>query len=366
LRNPHNPIVDAARVGPPSSPDLEIVGVFNAGVAVVGDEVVLLLRVAEAVKDVPPSEVATPIFDVSSRRIVTKRWPRTQLEDGGADDSRVFRVDGSLYLSSISHLRRARSPSNDGVHFVVDPIPAVTADDALEAFGVEDPRITRLDDTWWVTYTAVSGAGGIATGLLRSTDDHLRTFERLGIIFAPPNRDVAIFPERIRGRAFALHRPMPHGGLGRTSIWLASSPSTDLRDWGQHHLVAGPRAGAWDDEKVGAGAVPFRIVLDDGRPAWLAIYHGVKSAPTTTYALGALLLDYERPHIVLARSAWPFLSPEAPYEREGFFGRVVFTCGAIHRKDDDVVRIYYGAADGVTCVADVPLTTILSGLAFEA
>jgi beta-1,2-mannobiose phosphorylase / 1,2-beta-oligomannan phosphorylase len=352
MRNPHNPIIDPTRVEP-SSPDLEVVGVFNAGVAAIADEIVLLLRVAEAPRDIPATEIAAPVLE--GGRIVIRRWSRAGLADVGTD-SRVFHADGELYLTSISHLRTARS--KDGVHFIVDRVPAVTAETALEAFGVEDPRITRLDDAWWVTYTAVSSAG-IATGLLRSTD--LRTFERRGIIFAPPNRDVAIFPERIDGRAVALHRPMTHG-LGRPSIWLASSPSRDLQDWGRHRLVAGPRAGAWDDEKIGAGAVPFRIVLD-GRPAWLAIYHGVKSTPTT-YALGALLLDYERPHVVLARSARPFLSPEAPYEREGFFGRVVFTCGAVLAPNPigDIVRVYYGAADGVTCLADVPLATILEGL----
>ncbi len=353
MRHPQNPILTPASVEP-SQPDLEVVGVFNAGVAAAGDEVVLLLRVAEAPRDVPRSEIAAPVFDADSRRIVVKRWLRERSGVEAGADTRVFSADGSVYLTSISHLRAARS--QDGVHFAIDPVPTVSAANALEAFGVEDPRITRVDDVWWVTYTAVSPAG-IASGLLRSDD--LRSYERRGIAFPPPNRDVAIFPERIGGRAVALHRPMPHG-LGRPSIWIASS--ADMRAWGEHRFVAGPRAGAWDDEKIGAGAVPFRVVRD-GRPAWLAIYHGVTSSPTT-YALGALLLDDERPYVVLARSRHPFLSPEAPYEREGFFGNVVFTCGAIPpRAPRDVVRIYYGAADGVTCIADVPLATILAGLA---
>lgn len=348
-RHPANPILTPASVTP-SSPDLAVVGVFNAGVAVSEGETVLLLRVAEAPRDLPDTEIAAPVFDPDTGAIVVKRWARTAAGVEAGTDSRVFIADGSLYLTSISHLRAARS--KDGVRFAVDEGPTVTAAHALEAFGVEDPRITRVDDAWWVTYTAVSSAG-IATGLLRSPD--LRTFERRGIVFPPPNRDVAIFPERIGGRAFAFHRPMPHG-LGRPSIWSASS--ADLQSWGDHRLVAGPRPGAWDDEKIGAGAVPFEVSVD-GRRAWLAIYHGVKSSPTT-YALGALLLDYEHPHVVLARSRQPFLSPEAPYEREGFFGRVVFTCGAVPNGDD--VRVYYGAADGVTCLADVPLSTILADL----
>jgi beta-1,2-mannobiose phosphorylase / 1,2-beta-oligomannan phosphorylase len=349
MRSTCNPILTSASV-PPSSPDLEVVGVFNAGVAVAGDETVLLLRVAEAAAGVPPSEIAAPLYDAGEDRIVVQRWRRDRTGVEAGTDSRVFHVDGVLYLTSISHLRTARS--KDGVRFLVDPTPAVTARTALEQYGVEDPRITRLDDAWWVTYTAVSSAG-IATGLLRSID--LRSFERCGIVFPPPNRDAAIFPERIGGRAVALHRPMPHG-LGRPSIWLATS--SDMRAWGDHRIVAVPRPGAWDDEKLGAGAVPVRIEWK-GRPAWLAIYHGVTAAPTT-YALGALVLDHQRPDVVLARSRSPFLSPEAPYEKEGFFGRVVFTCGAIVA--GGVARIYYGAADGVTCLADVPLDEILEGV----
>ncbi len=79
-----------------------------------------------------------------------------------------------------------------------------------------------------------------------------------------------------------------------------------------------------------------------------------------TYSLGALLLDARDPARVIARSREPILSPEAPYEREGFFGGVVFTCGAL--VEGDVVRAYYGAADGVTAVADLSLDEILSGL----
>ena len=79
-----------------------------------------------------------------------------------------------------------------------------------------------------------------------------------------------------------------------------------------------------------------------------------------TYSLGALLLDARDPARVIARSRDPILSPDAPYEREGFFGGVVFSCGLL--TDGDRVRIYYGAADGVTAVADLSLDEIMAGL----
>ena len=83
---------------------------------------------------------------------------------------------------------------------------------AYESFGIEDPRITFLDGRHWINYTAVSPLG-ITTGLASTRD--FKSFERHGLIFSPPNRDVTIFPEKIRGQYVALHRPMPEG-LGKS------------------------------------------------------------------------------------------------------------------------------------------------------
>ncbi len=344
-----NPILLPAQLTP-SRPDFEVVGVFNPGAIRVGEETVLLLRVAEAPREVPDGYVASPMYDPELGEIVVRTWPKST---PGLDltDSRLLVVAGDTFLTSISHFRRARSV--DGFQFQVDPVPAFSAGHALEAFGVEDPRITRIGDIYWVNYTAVSGAG-IATALASSRD--LASFERHGVIFSPPNRDVTIFPEQMQGRYWALHRPMPED-IGRPAIWLASSP--DLLAWGGHRLVASARVGMWDDLKIGGGAVPFRVDAN-GRQAWLAIYHGVTASPLT-YSLGALLLDAEDPGIVLGRSRKPILFPEAPYELNGFFANVTFTCGA--HAAGDLVRVYYGASDGVTCVADLSLAHILAGLA---
>jgi len=343
-----NPILTPAMVVA-SRPGFRVVGVFNPGVLRVGHETQLLLRVAEAPCDVAVDEVAAPIYDHPSRSVVIRTWKKST---PGIDtsDRRIIAVGGDTYLTSLSHLRLARSA--DGISFRVDTKPALEAAHPLEAFGLEDARITSIGGCYWINYTAVSSAG-IATALAKSDD--LITFERLGIILPPPNRDVAIFPERVGGRYLALHRPMPEG-IGRPSIWLASSP--DLLTWGEHRLVASPRPGKWDDLKIGGGAVPFRVMAF-GRDAWLVVYHGVTASPLT-YSLGALLLDADDPSRVLGRSRDPILAPEAPYEREGFFGNVVFTCGLY--VEGDVVRIYYGAADGVTCVADLSLAQILAGL----
>ena len=334
----------------PSRPDFEVLGVFNPAVARHDGQVVLLLRVAEAPRKMSSGLAAAPIFNSETNRVEIKQWLVTA--DGpDVSDPRLVVDNGRTWLTSMSHLRVARS--TDGIHFEVEALPALSAATPYESFGIEDPRITQLDGKYWITYTAVSHYG-IGTGLASTID--FRAFERHGIIFPPPNRNVTIFPEKIGGRYATLHRPMPEG-LGQHSIWTASS--LDLISWGNHRLVATPRPRGWDDAKVGAGAVPFRVHVG-GEDGWLSIYHGVTGDPPT-YSLGALLLNRHDPSRVRARSREPILKPETPYEREGFFGSVVFTCGAL--ADGDLVRVYYGAADGVTAVADLSLAEILSGLA---
>lgn len=348
-RAAENPIITPPRLKPSRS-GYEVIGVFNPACIRFGDDVILLLRVAEAPLKRAADDIAAPYFDAESGTVAVRRWAP---DAPGLDtsDPRVI-VDGErTWLTSISHFRVARS--RDGIHFDVSDMPAMSASTALESFGIEDPRITLLDGTYWINYSAVS-SHGIATALA-STRDFV-TFERHGVIFAPPNRDVTVFPERIRGRHVALHRPMPEG-IGEHAIWIATSP--DLMSWGDHRYVAGARAGMWDDAKVGGGAVPFRVRVGDS-DAWLAIYHGVSRVPLQ-YALGALLLDGDDPARVIARSRTPVLAPEAPYERRGFFDGIVFTCGLL--VDDDRVRVYYGAADGVTAVADLSLDAIIAGLA---
>jgi predicted GH43/DUF377 family glycosyl hydrolase len=136
-------------------------------------------------------------------------------------------------------------------------------------------------------------------------------------------------------------------------IWVADSG--DLVTWGNHRRLLGPRPGYWDEAKVGAGAVPFRI-----EQGWLEVYHGVDR--DNRYCLGAALLDSTEPWRVLARSTEPILEPQSDYECEGFFGNVVFSCGLLC--EDDKLRVYYGAADTTICYAELSLKEILDSLSF--
>ena len=115
----------------------------------------------------------------------------------------------------------------------------------------------------------------------------------------------------------------------------------------------GARTECWDEMKVGASAVPFKI-----EAGWLEIYHGADR--NNRYSLGAALLDGSRPWKVIARSERPILEPQAEYEIEGFFGNVVFSCGLLC--EDEKLKIYYGVADTAMCYAEIGLEEIIDSL----
>ncbi|MDR7416440.1 MAG: glycosidase [Armatimonadota bacterium] len=259
----------------------------------------------------------------------------------------LLRVEGTDGRSS---LHVARSPDGIG-SWRVDPEPLLSpdgGDERYEALGCEDPRVTFVEELgeWVIAYVAV-GPSGPAVALATTRD--FRSVRRLGLVLPPPNKDAALFPRRIRGRWWLLHRPSSGGA---EHIWVAESP--DLAFWGRPQLVLPERGGTWwDGARVGAGAVP--VETPEG---WLVIYHGVKVvAGVPNYRLGVALLDLENPARVTSRCAHPVLSPEAPYERVGNGFNIVFTCGALAR--EGMVWLYYGAADSCVALARARLADLV-------
>lgn len=342
-RPAENPIIKLQDV-PPSRPGYEVICVINAGVARLGSEVILLLRVVERPLNPDPTVYLAPIYSPSTGQVVVKEFSRSDPAFNFSDPRLIGAPDG-LYLTALSHLRLARS--QDGIHFTIASQPALFPENEYEAYGIEDPRITQIGYTYYVNYVAVSSLG-IVTALARTTD--FETFERLGIIFPPDNKDVEIFPETIDGKYYALHRPSI-SAFGKPEIWIAESP--DLLCWGNHRLLAGQRASGWEGGRIGGSAVPFRT-----ERGWVEIYHG--ATPDNRYCLGALLLDADQPWQVLARTARPILEPQAEYELHGFFDNVVFSCGALC--EDGLVKIYYGAADTVMAYAEISLADVMRAL----
>jgi predicted GH43/DUF377 family glycosyl hydrolase len=346
-----NPLITPAQVIP-SSQDLRVVSSFNAAALDWGGETLLLLRVAESPAPVAEDEVAVPIFTTTpdaSPRITVLHFHKSS---PGLDlrDPRGILYQGEQYLTTISHLRLARS--QDGMHFTIDQKPTLFPSELYEEYGIEDPRMTILDGRVYITYTAVS-RNGVCVALASTTD--FQHFTKHGLILPPENKNTVIFPERIQGEYLMIHRPTG-GSLGGLQMWLASS--SDLLHWGKYRPLMTKRAGMWDSVRIGAGAIPIRTAA-----GWLEIYHGVSAE--LGYCLGAVLLDLEDPSQILARSPIPLLKPETAYERSGFYSNVVFTCGATVSQslaEGTVVRIYYGAVDETTCRVDIPLEDILTHL----
>lgn len=339
-----NPLIVPADV-PPSRPDYQVVGVFNPGVIKYKGEVLLLLRAAERPKEKAPDEELAPILDPETKQIRCLKVKHSA-PDLEARDSRIFYYKGKMYLTSISHLRLARS--KDGRNFEIDPTPAVFPTEPYETSGAEDPRITQIGGEFYITYKVVSQQG-ICTALLRTKD--FKTFKRQGIIFCPENLDVVLFPEKIGGKYYALTRPVPRN-IGPRAIWLASS--YDLVHWGGHKMLLSPSAGGFDAGKVGASCVPIKTAA-----GWLEIYHAADQ--NDRYCLAAVLLDLKDPSKVIARSKEPLMQPEADYETAGFYGNVIFSCGAVVAPDR-TVTIYYGAADAVTAGAATTIDKIMNTL----
>ncbi len=267
----------------------EVAAVFNPGVADLGEEMVLLVRV---------------------------------------EDRR-----------GVSHLRVARSRNGvDGWRIADDPLLAPDHPHyPFEEWGCEDARITRLDTGLWIiAYTAYSRYG--PTVALATTED-FTSATRLGAVLSPLNKDAAVFPSKVNDQWVMLHRPVAGG---QEHIWYILGHE-DLVHWSLPGVLLPERGGPWwDGLKVGVGSPPIRT--EEG---WLLIYHGVKEvAGLLVYRLGLALLDLRDPRRLIRRAAQWVFAPEADYEKQGFAPNCVYTCGAVPRGDE--IWMYYGCAD--TCI----------------
>ncbi len=334
---------------PATSPAMRVIGAFNPGVAQCGEETALLVRVVEQPGETRAGFLPSPRV-AEDGQIVTDWLPETEQD---LSDPRVMihRTTGRLRLRFISHLRVAFS--RDGRTF--DRLgPAILPQGPYETFGLEDPRITPIGDTYWITAVGVSERG-ICTRLLSTTDFH--SFKRHGNILAPDNKDVLLFPETIAGRYAMLHRPMPMMPLHPPAMWLAFGP--DLTHWGEHtRLVLTGNDDSLTD-RVGGSTPPIRT-----EQGWLTLYHGSDKKPghegVGTYTAGALLLDLNHPERIIARSPKPLLIPEADFETTGFVDNVVFPTAAVPRGDE--LWVYYGAADEHTGVTALRMDEVLESL----
>jgi predicted GH43/DUF377 family glycosyl hydrolase len=224
--------------------------------------------------------------------------------------------------------------------------------DARGNSGCEDPRISKIDDTLYMAYTAFDGIHPTRVALTSiSEKDFLAkrwdkwSKPQLTTPDGINDKDTCILPEKVGGQFMLIHRIDPQ----------ICADFLDTLDFKKSRVtrcveIMGPRPGMWDSKKIGIAGPPIKTPK-----GWLLIYHGVSK--TSTYRLGAVLLDLNNPSVVLSRSVDTIFEPVEEYEKNGVVHNAVFSCGAILR--GDTLYIYYGGADTVLGVAKMSLKKLL-------
>jgi predicted GH43/DUF377 family glycosyl hydrolase len=281
-------------------------------------------------------------------------------------------------------IRFGLATSKDGVNFErEDNSPCFGPSiDGPDQGGVEDPRIIKFGDEFYVTYayrpfppgqywkfkhdtirlteTGIEAPkvlkDNIANSGLAVTKD-FKQWRRLGRITASnlDDRDVILFPEKINGKFVMLHRPKEWigdaYGCSRPAIWIKYSD--DLMVWNEPStlLLAGIE-NSWE-EKIGGSTPPLRT-----KDGWLVIYHGVENGGLGYYRVGVALLDIDDPTKVIARHSDWIMEPEHDYEIDGFYKGCVFPTGNVII--DDTLYVYYGAADKHIGLATCDINELLT------
>jgi len=222
--------------------------------------------------------------------------------------------------------------------------------------GCEDARITKIDDRFYMCYTAYNGHGParVAFTSISESDFRARKWKNwaLPVLISPDGMDdknACLVSEKINGKYAFFHR-LKH------TIWMDFVEDLNFehgRTLGGRSVMCA-RPDSWDSEKVGIAGPPIKV--DDG---WLLIYHAL-SSHDGQYRLGAAMIDIEKMEVT-SRLNYPILEPKAEYENKGLRPGTVFSCGAVLLGDD--LYVYYGGADEVICVATLELKCLIGALA---
>lgn len=253
------------------------------------------------------------------------------------------------------------SRSTDGVKFIPDsePVKFVCKPDEQELYDKVtlpnsgpligswyDPRICPVGNEYYVVY-CVGGDFGCRIAIGKTKD--FKTVEHVSFPLHVNNRNAVLFPEKINGEYWMLHRPQNTVQSG--CIWIASSP--DLKYWGNCEVVA-QAENYWENTKIGPAAPPIKT--DKG---WLIVYHGVfPNCNGINYGCGVMMLDLDNPRKVIGRCKDPIMFVKEPYEMIGQVPNVIFPGGVV-AEEDGTVKIYYGAADYVQCLATTTLEELI-------
>jgi len=274
----------------------------------------------------------------------------------------AFRNDyGSLKGQRIDGTNIGLALSDNGIGWQVQSKPCFTLE-GKEIIHVYDPHLTIIDGKCYMCFAMDTSHG--VRGCIAVTED-FEDFEILTMT-VPDNRNLVLFPERFNNMFVRLERPFPaySRGKDRFDIWISESP--DLKYWGNSQLLIGVEGVPFANSKIGPGAPPVKT-----HKGWLTIFHSVDVDPNRgkngweetwekRYSAGIMLLDLKDPMQVIGVYKEPLMAPEAPYEvKGGYRNNVIFPTGVILEESGEV-KIYYGAADTVVCLATAHVDDLLN------
>lgn len=225
--------------------------------------------------------------------------------------------------------------------------------------GCEDPRLTLIDDTLYMLYTAFDGWGSVRIALssIKLDDFKNKKWNRWTqpVLISPPgeiHKNWVLFPEKIRGQYAILHSITPEILIHYTDNLASFDGNKFIKSY---HGGGAFGENSWDNWVRGVGPTPIKTPL-----GWLVLYHAMDKNDPNRYKLGALILDLKNPAKILYKSKSPILEPDLHYENEGHKWGVIYSCGAVVK--DGELFVYYGGADKVVCVATIELKELLGDL----
>jgi len=288
--------------------------------------------------------------------------PEFDWESKAVFNPAAIKLEGEVHLlyramsqENVSVLGYARS--KDGYHIdersespVYKPRKKFEKKQNKDNSGCEDPRLTRIEDELFMTYTAFDGNRPTRIALSKiKVDDFLAqewNWSEPQLISPPGIDDKNSCIVKNKNRYVVFHRIYP-------CIWIDYVEDLNFNKWIKGSAIVKPRTNKWDSRKVGIAAPPLET-----EAGLLLLYHA--SDEDKKYRVGAVLLDTEDPMQVKARTEEPLLKPEENYEINGQVNNVVFPCGAV--KQDGKILIYYGGGDKVIAGAQIELKDLLAQL----
>jgi predicted GH43/DUF377 family glycosyl hydrolase len=365
----------------PSHNSLEVLGTFNPAAArLKNGNIILYVRILEKLKITHDDNYFYAPRLVGDDRYILKidKFKKDLVKNYSNLDI-VFK-DDTKRLAFISHFRRVLL-DNSGLRVIeIDDKPSFYGVSWDGELGVEDPRITKINDLYVMSYVNLSREDNISTSLAISKNGY--HWHRRGIIFREQNKDVVFFPELIDKKYVAFDRPEGSFQFSPPHIWI--SYSGDLEYWGKSKSVIFSKKNEWDSGRVGAGPPPIKI--DRG---WLFIYHGTLSIKhrhmihsfyskiknffkslfkvykeaDEIYCVGIALFDLNDPETLITKSKTPILYPRKKYESGTFENKkVIFPTGLVIDNNPKYVLLYSGAGDHVTTVRKISLHELMKSL----